>query len=119
MKHKIELMDIIGDVKLNPLYKRSNSLLETLYFCTKAIVNAFNAGEVEMTADFLKYNKYIDINIITDVQDFLFSLGFSVSSIETDVNYKMHLRIRWHDPICILRLVGFVFDSIAIEDIFK
>lgn len=119
MKHNAEPFRSIGDVKLNPLYKRSNSLLETLYSCTKVIVNAQAMGEIEIVMDFLKYNKYIDINIITDVQDFLFSLGFSVSSIETDMSYKMYLRIRWHDPICILRLVKFVFDSIAIEDIFK
>lgn len=110
-----------NDIEPNPkpLYKRSNSLLETLYFCTRSILEAEAHGADEVIMDFLKYNKYIDVSITTDLQNFLYEMGFSVSSIQTDIHAKIDICIRWHDEACILRLVKFIFDNVKIEELFK
>jgi hypothetical protein len=104
------------DVK--PRIKRSDSLLEILYDCMKSIVAADVEDQHEIQMDFLKYYQDIDIQVNRHLQDFLFQMGFSISTEAFSSPY-LNIKIRWHNKETVLKLVNFVVQGIDVKELFK
>lgn len=113
------IIDGTQGCEIKPRITRSNSLLQILYDCMKTIVAADAEGFRDVSMDFLKYNRFIDEDINRQVQDFLFDLGFSISTESLASRAELSVKIKWPNKETILRLVHFVIDKITIEELFK
>lgn len=97
---------------------KADSLLSSLFYIMKRVVEADSEGLKEVTMDFLKYNRFDDVSINRAVQDFLFQGGFSISTEQLGGSH-LNLKVRWHSKDTILGLVHFVISSFNEEEIFK